>query len=787
MIIIKALFIFINIMSGSINIENKEVSNTEESTLANKNPMNSSSLPSSPSKKTNNNDKEKLNNEENINPSPSKQESTTPVEKKKTPYSNFKVIKANKDISKCSKTNLPMIDLRDKVTNQVDHRYHGLITEIKGHYEPLVAHVMGKGSFGEVFKGVNLQTNRLVAIKKLKIFDTDEIFPITAQREIMILKKMEHVNVVTLNDVIFDNFDKTNLKEDEKNNKSLINNSNNNNNNNSKADLFMTEAEKNNLKNNGSNTGENKKLPHRFFYMVLPYMVSDLAGVIHNPHFTITIPQIKNMMHQILQGLDYVHKMKYFHRDIKTANILIDQYGVLKIADFGLSRIYYGCPPNLKYPGGAGAGMKFTPLVVTRWYRAPELVMFDRFYTTAIDIWGTGCILGEFFIKRPILQGKTDIDQGHLIFQLMGKPDSSKWPTLKYLKQYDAHYSNKTYKGEYREVFGRFLDEAGLDLFAKMLCLNPYERITASAALKHDWFKKEPLPVKTLKFERIMESHESDIDKFDKLKKEMDMQKNSAMNYINHMHNDVTPDLQLSSQRISNTSSTKISNQADTFNKTSNPSGSRFNNSAYTNKHTDQKPNIISRNNNNNRWNDSRNNDDLRYNNSHRKDEQHRFDRPRAGSFTKGDNRFEGSKESFSRFDDNSYNNNNNNNNKRRTEEPKFENRYQRDRKRFEHKKPSNFSKEDPLAAMNTNTDATFKNKHLNEATSYQNKKREHPYGTLKDEEENNFVKKRKQQYELGASNDDTIKQNYSSSSITRKSKTEAKGSIKGKIDDMYD
>lgn len=99
------------------------------------------------------------------------------------------MVKTNKDLARCPKTGYSMIDLSSKPTNMNDPHYHGLVTEIQDHYEPLVKHIMGKGSFGEVIKGINLQTNRLVAIKKLKIMKTDDIFPIVAQREIMILKK----------------------------------------------------------------------------------------------------------------------------------------------------------------------------------------------------------------------------------------------------------------------------------------------------------------------------------------------------------------------------------------------------------------------------------------------------------------------------------------------------------------------------------------------------------------------------------------------------------------------
>ncbi|XBW35284.1 hypothetical protein QEN19_000852 [Hanseniaspora menglaensis] len=665
---------------------------------------------------------------------------------KKGSYGNFKVIKSNKDVVTCNKTGLPMIDLRDKKTNMADPEFHGLITNIKGHYEPLVKHVMGKGSFGEVFKGVNLQTNRLVAIKKLKIFETDEIFPITAQREIMILKKMEHVNVVTLSDVIFDNFEKS----------TSTTNSKNFNTNHQKIDPFMTEAEKNAL--NNSSTG-NKKLPDRFFYMVLPYMVSDLAGVIHNPHFNIKMPQIKNMVQQILRGLDYVHKMKYFHRDIKTANILIDQYGVLKIADFGLSRIYYGCPPNLTYPGGSGTGIKFTPLVVTRWYRAPELVMFDRFYTTAIDIWGVGCILGEFFIKRPIFQGKTDIDQGHLIFQLMGKPDFDQWPTLKYLKQYEAHYSNKIYKGEYKEVFGKFLDAEGLDLFAKMMCLNPYKRITAAAALKHDWFNSVPVPSACLRFDKIMESHESDIDKFDKLKRELDIQKNKSKKFINHIHNDVTPEPQLPAQKNPNEMSTHNS-KSDVL-KLAVKGVSRFENTEPLGRNVDKRSVFL-----------------------HKQEDHKKYDNNRRSSYNKGISRFETNSTAPSRFESHAPKKSQN------FEETKFENRSQRTKKRFENQKPeentTNFGGwEDSLNSKQIDLVNYKKNEN---ASNFENKHNVPEKPIFSKEENLNVNKKRRLSTEdKNAIEEEPLKKTNYLNRLHKNSRDRTPGSIKGQLDDMYD
>src|SRR5205085_3488128 len=128
-------------------------------------------------------------------------------------------------------------------------------------------------------------------------------------------------------------------------------------------------------------------------YMVFPYMDHDLAGLIENKNVKFTTPQIKCYMKQLLEGTFYLHQQNIMHRDLKAANLLIDNNGILKIADFGLSR-----PIRNK---------TLTGCVVTRWYRAPELLLGERRYTTAIDMWAIGCVFGEILLRTPILMGNS--------------------------------------------------------------------------------------------------------------------------------------------------------------------------------------------------------------------------------------------------------------------------------------------------------------------------------------------------------------------------------------------
>ena len=343
---------------------------------------------------------------------------------------------------------------------------------------------LGQGTFGEVFKGIHLGTNRKVAIKRILVRAEKDLFPITAQREITILKRMNHKNIVKLIEIVYD---ESPTPKTDTNGPHPVGNYNNN------------------------NTNPPKLITGKHFFMILPYMVSDLTGLLHNPRVQFDMGDVKNIMLQLFEGINYIHCNKFLHRDIKTANILIDHKGVVKIADFGLARNYFGSPPNLKFPGGAGSGAKYTSVVVTRWYRAPEIVLGDRYYTTAVDIWGIGCVFAEFFEKKPILQGQTDIDQGHVIFKLMGTPSMEEWALAYHLPGSELTKTN--YKRTLNDRFSRHLNETGLDLLSKLLALDPYKRITAMMAKRHPFFTEEPLPSSMIKLPNE-ESHESDIKRY---------------------------------------------------------------------------------------------------------------------------------------------------------------------------------------------------------------------------------------------------------------------------------
>ncbi|GMM33915.1 hypothetical protein DASC09_012400 [Saccharomycopsis crataegensis] len=342
---------------------------------------------------------------------------------------------------------------------------------------------IGEGTFGLVVKARQRRSPRmLVAIKKLINSDSSQGFHITSIREIVALKALKHKNLLQVLEVVSIMDDKA------------ANNS----------DPFDT-------------------------FLVLPYMACDLAGVISNLTITLKVPEIKNFMLQILNGLSYLHNNKFIHRDIKTANILISRNNLLKIADFGLTRKYQG-PAPVKNEGHGGGLHPMTNLVVARWYRAPELLLGERCYTTSIDLWAVGCIFGEFYIRKPLLTGSSDLDQLNEIFKLVGSPTKGRMPLFdklmeeKLLNKYsngnknmdilDSKKLKLKLEGNLVTKFGSTnMDPIAMSLFTKLLTLDPNKRFNAYNAMNHDWFKTDPLPCKRENIQPLESRHELDIKK----------------------------------------------------------------------------------------------------------------------------------------------------------------------------------------------------------------------------------------------------------------------------------
>ncbi|KAJ6977680.1 hypothetical protein NC653_029547 [Populus alba x Populus x berolinensis] len=222
-------------------------------------------------------------------------------------------------------------------------------------------------------------------------------------------------------------------------------------------------------------------------FMVMEYMEHDLKGLMQAMKQPFSTSEVKCLMLQLLEGVKYLHDNWVLHRDLKTSNLLFNNQGELKVCDFGMSR-QYGSP--LK---------PYTSLVVTLWYRAPELLLGAKKYSTAVDMWSVGCIMAEMLTKEPLFTGKGEIDQLDKIFKTLGTPNETIWPGLSKLPGAKANFVKQPYN-QLRKKFpftpftgSPVLSDSGFDLLNSLLTYDPEKRITADDALNHPWFNEVPL------------------------------------------------------------------------------------------------------------------------------------------------------------------------------------------------------------------------------------------------------------------------------------------------------
>ncbi|KAJ3293434.1 hypothetical protein HK104_004469 [Borealophlyctis nickersoniae] len=327
--------------------------------------------------------------------------------------------------------------------------------------------MIGKGTFGQVFIATLNDGNEKYALKKILLPKEmeenqgkreeeirDEGIPITALREIKILKTLQHKNIVELREMAW-------------------------------------------------NEGDASRRERGQMYMVFPYLDHDLAGLLDNPSVKLEPQHIKSYMKQLLEGVQYLHychQHNILHRDIKGANILIDARGFLKLADFGLARPYN--------PEGG----PMTNNVVTRWYRPPELCLGETFYTPAVDMWGVGAVFGEMWKRRPIMPGASDLDQIAKIFELCGSPTEESWPghmELPALKDGSVKLA-KMRRNIEKEFALAHYDPVTVKFIDRLLVLDPKKRPTAEEALADEYFFTEPAAAEpgTADFPEFVSSHE---------------------------------------------------------------------------------------------------------------------------------------------------------------------------------------------------------------------------------------------------------------------------------------
>ncbi|XP_059449374.1 probable serine/threonine-protein kinase At1g54610 [Corylus avellana] len=284
---------------------------------------------------------------------------------------------------------------------------------------------IGQGTYSSVYKARDVINDKIVALKKVR-FDNLDIESVKFMaREIIILRRLDHPNIIKLEGLITSQMS-------------------------------------------------------RSLYLVFEYMEHDLTGLASCPGIKFSEPQVKCYMQQLLSGLDHCHSRGVLHRDIKGSNLLIDDNGILKIADFGLATSYN---PHHSVP--------MTTRVVTLWYRPPELLLGASHYGVAVDLWSTGCILGELYTGKPILPGKTEVEQLHKIFKLCGSPSDDYWRNLR-LSHATFFRPPQPYRRCVAETF-KDLPAAAMGLIETLLSVDPANRGTAGFALKSEFFTTKPL------------------------------------------------------------------------------------------------------------------------------------------------------------------------------------------------------------------------------------------------------------------------------------------------------
>ncbi|CAH1428329.1 unnamed protein product [Lactuca virosa] len=284
---------------------------------------------------------------------------------------------------------------------------------------------IGQGTYSSVFRARDLETGKIVALKKVR-FDNFEPESVRFMaREIVILRRLDHPNIMKLDGIIT-------------------------------SQLSCS------------------------IYLVFEYMEHDISGLLSCPNIKFTESQIKCYMKQLLSGLKHCHSQGIMHRDIKGANLLVNNEGIIKIGDFGLAN----------FCNVAHDKRPLTSKVVTLWYRPPELLLGSTDYEASVDLWSIGCVFAELLLGVPLLQGRTEVEQMHKIFKLCGSPCEDYWKKSK-LPHATLFKPQCPYKSCLWETF-KDLPKNTVNLIETLLSIEPYKRGSASSALASEYFTTKP-------------------------------------------------------------------------------------------------------------------------------------------------------------------------------------------------------------------------------------------------------------------------------------------------------
>ncbi|KAL4457820.1 hypothetical protein ABPG75_012685 [Micractinium tetrahymenae] len=284
--------------------------------------------------------------------------------------------------------------------------------------------VLGVGTFGKVLMATHKETGEVVAIKKIQVGEKGEGVNVTALREVKLLRELRSPYLVRLLEVL--------------------------------------------PQKKGIN-------------LVMEYCASDLEHIIKDRSCLLSAGDIKAYMQMILRALDFCHSHWVVHRDIKPNNFLVTASGELKLADFGLARMY-GSPDR-----------RYTNQVFARWYRPPELLYGSTCYGPGVDIWAAGCIFAELLLRRPWFVGDSDVEVLTKIFMALGTPTDESWGGLRAMPAFMEF--QPTPAPGLRKIFpASIASDDALDLLSRMMSFDASRRITAADALQHRYFRTDPLP-----------------------------------------------------------------------------------------------------------------------------------------------------------------------------------------------------------------------------------------------------------------------------------------------------
>ncbi len=291
---------------------------------------------------------------------------------------------------------------------------------------------VGEGTYGKVYKARNTGSGALVALKRIRMEQERDGFPVTSMREIKLLQALDHPNIVRLMEMM--------------------------------------------VSHSGSNP--QPQLTPDSVYMVLEYMNHDLTGILSHPEVTLSPANIKSLNYQMLSGLGYLHRRGILHRDMKGSNILLNGAGELKLADFGLARWYHKHKRD-----------DYTNRVITLWYRSPELLMGETAYGPEVDMWSAGCIMLEIFTGKPTFQGQDEISQLDAIWAILGTPREADWPGVTDLPWYELVRPREALPSRFADKFS--LSSGAMEVVRGLLELNPAKRLLADDALDMPYFTAE--------------------------------------------------------------------------------------------------------------------------------------------------------------------------------------------------------------------------------------------------------------------------------------------------------